>query len=40
MHEIKAFWFLTRRVPIQIITPTKGKTLVQLQPQQADNVTG
>lgn len=36
MHEIKTFWFLTKRVPLQLVH-TQGKIIVMLKKQQGNS---
>jgi hypothetical protein len=36
MHEIKAFWFLTKRVPLQIVHASDEKLLILIKKQEVN----
>lgn len=38
MHEIISFWFLVRRVPMQIIQPSKDEIVLMVKKQNQVNI--
>ena len=38
MHEIISFWFLVRRVPLQLIQPTNDKLVLMVKKQNQINI--